>query len=495
MLRQRFLVQFGSQFILKIVGMIAGIIVARFAGPEVLGTLAFGTAYVSVFGFMISFFSTGHIKAISEGEDLGACVSTYTILKGFSILVFVIVVLGWFVTQKHILNYDFESREQELVILILLAAFVAAKVLDFGNVTFTAKLEQAKANYPIFIKNLLHHAGRIILVVLGVKAVGLASWQLIITIFVIPIGWRFFKKLPWGGFSKRLAKRYWLIGIPMFLYFIITSLIANADRLILVHFTTVEELGYYSAAYAIGGMFLLISASVGQIFFPMFSRLIKDNLWKTVNDKINSYQRFVAISIFPALCTIALIGESFLLFILGERYQPSVNPFIILLFATYVTIQGMPYGNIITGMGKFHAVPIIHLIKLLFFIVFLIFLISPDYLGLGATGLAINLLVINVVTNAMFLGFSAYFGHVKIKKNNILKHFFISLFFLCIHYIVNAYSFDQGYWWILIGPTALILCYFLLFMTKLMLPSDIKQLLDLANLRKTRDYIEGEFRK
>ncbi len=475
--------------------MAAGIVVARFAGPEVLGTLAFGTAYVSVFGFMISFFSTGHIKAVSEGEDLGKCVSTYTILKGFSILVFIIIVLGWFVIQKHFLNYDFESKEQEAVILILLVAFVAAKVLDFGNVTFTAKLEQAKANYPLFIKTIIFHIGRMALVVLGLKAVGLASWQLIITILAIPIGWRFLKKLPWGGFSKKLAKRYWLIGIPMFLFFITQSLIANADRLILVHFTTVEELGYYSAAYAIGGMFLLISAAVGQIFFPMFSKLIKENMWKTVNEKINSFQRFITLFVFPALCAIALIGEPFLLFMLGERYQPSVNPFVILLFATYVVIQGMPYGNIITGMGRFYTLSLIYVLKLLFFVVCLIYLVSPDYLGLGALGVAINLLIINALTNAMFLGFVTYFGQIKINYLNIVRHIVVVIWLFCTYFIFNTYNLNQDFWWILTAPLALLLCYLLLFMTKLMLPSDIKQLLDLANLRKTRDYVKDEFKK
>ena len=51
MLKQKFIVQFGTNIGLKILAMIAGIFVARYAGPEVVGDLAYGIAYVSIFSF------------------------------------------------------------------------------------------------------------------------------------------------------------------------------------------------------------------------------------------------------------------------------------------------------------------------------------------------------------------------------------------------------------------------------------------------------------
>jgi len=492
MLRQKFLVQFGSQFIIKIVGMVAGIVVARIAGPEVVGTIAFGTAYVSIFGFITGLFSTGHIKAISEGRELGKCVSTYTLLQGSSIALYAIVVAGWFVLQKYVLHYEFESTAQQLVIPILLVAHVADLILGFGDVTFTAKLEIAKANYPKFVKTILWQIGRVVVVILGFRAVGLASWNMIITILTIPLAWRFLKGLPWGGFSKELARQYWLIAVPVFLLVVINSLIAYSDKLLLAHFTSVEELGYYSAAFAIGGMFLLISRAVGMIFFPLFSKLIQVGQWTTLNQKIQTFHNFISLFIFPALCVLAIAGEPFLITILGERYRPSVDPFVILLFATYVEILGMPYGNILSGMGKFYTGVIINVVKLLFFVAFLFFFISPDYLNLGATGLALNLLVVNFITNSLYVIISKYYGSIVFDSINFFRHLVISVLMLGAFYIVNSYNLNVNYYWILTAAIVLMVSYIVLFLLRLMKKSDIIQARELMNFRKTRDYVKDE---
>jgi O-antigen/teichoic acid export membrane protein len=495
MLRQKFLVQFGSQFILKIMGIGAGLVVARVAGPEVVGTIAFGTAYVSIWGFITGLFGTGHIKLISEGKDLGKCLSTYVWLQGGSMLVYFTIVVIIFLIQKNILNYEFESETQQIVIIILLFATLANQVLDFGNITFTAKLEQAKANYPLFIKTIIWQIGRIVLVVIGFRAVGLVSWNLIITLLLIPIAWRYLKELPRGGFSGELAKRYFSIAVPIFLIVVINSMIGNADKLFLVHFTDTTELGYYSVAFSIGGMFLLISRSVGMVFFPLFSGLIADNNWELVNKKILVFQRFVVLFIFPPLCAIFIIGEPFLLALLGEQYRPSVIPFLILLFATYIDIIGMPYGNVIAGIGKFYMVVLGNAIQLLFYVLGLFLFVSPVYFNLGATGLALNLLIVNIIKNSLFVGLSLKYGDIILHWKNLIIHGAILLPLSVLYFVSTYYDLDNGIWWIIVGPSTLIIFYFILFVFRQINIDDIKILLDVINVRKTGRYITNELKQ
>jgi O-antigen/teichoic acid export membrane protein len=495
MLKQRFLVQFGSQFILKIVGMIAGLVVARIAGPGVVGTIAYGTAYISVFGFITGMFSTGHIKAVSEGQDLGKCVSTYTILQGSSMLVYFLAVSGWFLFQKYLLGYQFESRDQQFVIIILLCAHIAALILDFGNVTFTATLEQAKANYPLFLRSIVWQIGRIGVVLLGFKAIGLASWNLIITVLLIPLAWRFIKKLPWGGFSRELATKYGKIAVPVFFIVVINSLIAHSDKLVLAHFTNVEELGFYSAAFALGGMFLLVSRSVGMIFFPLFSKLISEGNWELINIRIGTFHNFISIFFFPILCALVLVAEPFLLTILGTRYQPSVNPFIILLFATYVEIIGMPYGNLISGMGRFYTIVVINVVKLLFFVLFLIYFVSPEFMGLGASGIALNLLINNVVVNGLFIALAVHLGKIKFDKPIFYRHLLLAGLMVLFLKLINLYNLNSDYWWLITGFVALMMNYATLFVFRLMSITDVRQMIKLLDMRKTKDYIKDEFNK
>jgi O-antigen/teichoic acid export membrane protein len=494
MLRQKFLVQFGSQFILKIIGMVSGLVVARVAGPEIVGTIAFGTAYVSIWGFITGLFGTGHIKLVSEGRDLGRCVSTYIWLQGGSMLLYFIIVLSWFLIQKNILKYEFESEAQQIVIIILLFATIAGQLLDFGHTTFTAKLELAKANYPLFIRNILWNIGRIILVLIGFRAVGLASWDLLITLLVIPIAWKYLKKLPRDGYSADLSKRYFNIALPIFLIVIINALIANADKLILVHFTDTKELGYYTVAFSIGGMFLLISKAVGTVFFPLFSRLIADNRWELLNKKILVFQRFVVLFIFPLLCATFVIGEPFLLTLLGEQYKPSIIPFMILLFATYIDIIGMPYGNVIAGMGKFYLLAIINAILLVIYFVGLFLFISPYYLDLGATGLAFNLLILNLSRYLFILLLSMKFGKIHMDHFITIRHVVIILITLLFLYSVRSYGLLEDLWWLLIGPAVIIILYAILYILRLFTFNDYFVLKDVLNIRKTGGYIKDELK-
>ena len=437
MLKQKFLTQFGSTLIIRVVALIAGIIVARIAGPEVIGTIAFGTAYVSLWSFVNGLFSTGHIKMISEGKDLGSCVTTYSFLQGGSMVLYFILVSGWFIIQKYFFNYPFESVDQQLVIIILLFATIATLILDFNNVTFTAKLKQAKANYPLFVKSIIWQIGRIIIVLLGFKAVALAGWNLVVTVILLPLSWSLYKSFPRGKYDRTLAKKYWSYVPPIALVVITNNILNYSDKLLLSYYTNVTELGYYTAAFSIGGMFLLVSKATGQIFFPFFSQKIAEKDWHGINQKIHKYQDFAVLFILPAVCVFAIAGEPFIISLLGNKYQSSIIPFQILLFATFISIVGMPYGNIISGMGRFYLSALINVIRVLIFIVSLTVFVSPKFLDLGAVGLAFNLLTINIVGNILYLYFGRRLGELKNRGIQIIRYLITGIILLLIFILRN----------------------------------------------------------
>jgi O-antigen/teichoic acid export membrane protein len=301
MLKQRFIVQFGSTFFVKILAMIAGIFVARIAGPEVLGTVAYGAAYVSIWAFLTGLFSTAHIKLIAEGRNLGNCVMTYAHLQAASITLLISAVVLSYIFQKFVFGHIFETKDQEAVIFIFLAAFILTKILDFGNTTFIAKQEQVKANYPLFIKSLIWYPGRILVVLMGLKAIALVTWELLASLIAIIFAWRFVKNLPKGNFNKTLALEYLSFVPPIAIVVVVNSLLTFSGNLVLGNYSGIEELGYFAAAYSLGGLFLLIAGATGQIFFPLFSQSISKGDWVEVNRKVISFQEFSALFIFPVV--------------------------------------------------------------------------------------------------------------------------------------------------------------------------------------------------
>jgi O-antigen/teichoic acid export membrane protein len=495
MLKQRALVHFGSNVFLHILAMIAGIFVARIAGPGVVGTLAYGTAYVNLWGFIGGLFGSAHIKLVSEGQDIGKCMSVANRLFIVGVTAYFIVVVSFFLTQKYVFNVDFESTTQEYVILILLFVNVFEKLYQRNTTIFTATMEQARAKLPIVIKGIFWHLGRIIIVILGFKAIGLVSWNLIITILLLPLVFKLTKKYPGTGWDKNLFKRYLGYALPSFLIVVIHSIIGYSDKLLLVHFTNTTELGYFSAAMAIGGTLMLFSRTGSSIFFPLFSSFIAKEDWSAVKHKIMQYQEFLSVFVFPAMCSIVIISGPLLITILGAQYEPSIKPFMIIALATYVLIIGMPYGNIISGAGRFYLLVWINIINLFVFVASLTFFVSPYFLGLGATGLALHLLVINFSTNVLYIHFSKQLSGLSFFNfGNMLRHILAFTTSLILYINMGYFNEFIAFAWIIVIPVNLSIIYFMMFVLGLVNIQHFKQISDLINLRKVISYTKSELR-
>ena len=492
MLKQRFLVHFGTNFITHFLGIIAGIVVARIAGPSVVGVLSYGTAYVSILAFITGIFGSAHIKLVSEGRDQSSCLAVYRRLRGISAIIYFLATLAMFLIQKYLLNYQFESKEIQIVILLSLLAHFLSLYEGYTNVIYTANLKQAKANLPNFYRNIAWHIGRVVIVILGFRAVALASYNLALSCLVALYCAYLLKEFPRGKYDKKLAKDYIRISIPALIIVIVNNITHYADKLLLAHYTNTTQLGYYSAAFSLGGMFMLIAMPVSNIFFPLFSKMISMNNWERVNINIFKYQEFIILFLFPIMCILAITVKDPLLLVLGNRYKPSVIPLIILLFSTYIVLLGLPYGNVITGMGKFYIYAWTNVIKLIIFIISITLFVSPKFLNLGATGLACNQLVLNLSGNLVYLLYVINYGKVRLFMKNNIRHLVIILIsfiaFLGSRYVKNIYE----YWWLFYIPLYLIVCYGILITFKLIGKEHWLLLTEALNLKKTLNYAKDE---
>jgi O-antigen/teichoic acid export membrane protein len=63
MLTQKLVLSYSTKIAIQFIQMVASFIVARIVGPGVMGTIAYGLAYVSIFLFISDLV---HIKFISE---------------------------------------------------------------------------------------------------------------------------------------------------------------------------------------------------------------------------------------------------------------------------------------------------------------------------------------------------------------------------------------------------------------------------------------------
>ncbi|HEC93075.1 MAG TPA: hypothetical protein ENI51_08815 [Candidatus Atribacteria bacterium] len=494
MLRQKIILSYASKILIQFIQVAASIVVARVAGPTVLGTVAFGLAFVSMFEFLADL-GTGsaHIKLISEGQNLGKCISTFSILKGANTCLFFIVVLGIFLIQKYVLNVQFESTAHEYVIMISLITVTINQLLFIPKTTFAGKIEQAKQDIPDFVKTLIYQILRVIIVLLGYKAVALTFGNLISTVLIIPLTLYLFKDYPKDKFDRKLASKYLKISLPILVIGMSTKVINHLDRVALQYFTNSKQVGYYTAGYRIGGFVLMIANSIALLFFPLFSGAAANGDFQYIKNIIEKFERFSLIFIMPPVIFLSLYSDVIVKLLLGSQYLPSISVMAIINLAMFLMVLNMPYANVITGMGFFKSAAILNLFNLFLFISLISIFPNPKIFNLGATGTAITIFLSNLFIGILYRVIAKRICQLLDIKKCVKYIGFGIIIFFGFYFIYNYFNkfcganFRVIFIFIYFGIT-----YFTLFLLGWINKTDLHNLKELLNMRKMRIYIKGE---
>lgn len=493
MLAQKLALSYSSKIAIQAVQMIAMFIVARIVGPTVLGTLAFGLAFVSMFLFIADLgLGSAHIKLISEGQDESKCIGTFAVIKTGLILIFSITVLGYYLIQKYVLQIPFESKEHEYVILIYLLITTINQFFAIPSSTFAAKTEQAKQDIPNFIQITIYQILRIIFAILGAAAVGLAFTNLAAVVLVIPLYLYLFKDYKIGKYDKELAVKYLKISLPLLVITIVQTVIYSTDRVILQYLTNSEEVGYYSAGFSIGQFIRLIEASVGLLFFPMFSALISKGDFETINSRINKYERFNVIFILPLVAAISICSDLVVKLALGQKYLETIPVLGFINISMYVSVVTLPYMNLISGKGLFKQSAYIYLFSLIVYAAFAFVLVSPDVFNLKGVGIAVTLIAVNVFLGILF----AFYSKRKMPEVQMFRSKFIMFYGIGISilFLIVYLYMDTILSHILTAVGYLLVYFGIGFLAKMFKMEDVRMVLELLNSKKLLGYINSEMK-
>lgn len=493
MLAQKLILSYSSKMFAQLIQIAASIVVARIAGPGVIGTIAFGLAYVSMFKFIAELgVGSAHIKLLSEGRDEAKCIGTYARMKIFLTTIFFIIVIGVFSIQKFILNITFESPVHEKVILLTLIIVTINELCLIPSVTFAGKTEQAKQEAPLFIRTLLCQILRIIVVMLGYGALTLAFSNLLSAILVLPIYLLLFKGYPIGKYDKDLAKQYIAISLPIVVILIAQTIIYWSDKIIIQYTANSAEVGYYVAGFKFGNLIFLIGLSVGMLFFPVFSKAIAEKQYDKINSNLRKLERFTLIFILPVILFASIYSDLIVLPLLGHKFINSIPILSIINISMFIMVLSMPYGNVISAKGLFKLSARLHIAQLLFFVIMAFLFVSPFMLNLKGMGMAFTILLSNVFIASLFIVFSKK----NLKQLRILpgKHLLVFgviysfLCFLCYNYLpsftmklIFIFIYFAGYWG-------------LLMLLGLVIKEDWEMLGNLVNLTKMKKYINSEIK-
>lgn len=406
MLRQKVVLSYFSKVFLQVFQLGVTIVVARIAGASVLGTVAFATSFVSMF---LIFFDMGqgvaHIKLVSEGQDESKCNGVYFRIQIFLSALFFLISMGVFLFSKLLLHKTFESKVHEQVIMVTIFSISISNLFSIPRTSFNARVEQAKADIPDLLRQVIYQILRLIVVIFGYRALAISISNLAANIIIIPVYLSLFRGTKWVKWDTTVFKKYLAIGFPVFITNIVDIVSTNADKVLLQFFYNSAEVGYYVAGFSIGGLITMVGNSVGLILLPTFSKDIANNDYKRISSLIEKFERFTWLFIFPATLIASIGSDIIVKTILGKGYLKSIPVLSILNFSAFFSTYFTIYGVVLSGKGYFRLNAKIYIAKLIFLLVTAFVFLYPGLLGMGSKGVAISLLLANIFAGFLFLLF------------------------------------------------------------------------------------------
>jgi len=496
MLKEKLSLSIFSKLFVKFLQFITTIFIARIAGPSVLGTLAFGLAFVNMFSFLGEFgLSSSHTKILSEGYDKEKCIGTFTWLYSLTKLFFLLFIVGYFLFQKYLFNFPFESREQEYVIMVFIFMIVVNTLIEIPRATFTARMEQAKKDIPLIIKNLFLMMFIVVVLLLGGTTIALAFAHLLSAIIIVPIVWYLAEKVRLSKYDKEIAKKYISYGIPLFVLSISAVFMDTLGKVMLQYFTDSEQVGYYTAGFRLGGIFFLIAHSAGVLFYPYFSKAYTQNDIAIIQRTINKYERSCILFVMPAMILLSIYSDSIVLLFLGDQYISSIKVLSIIVLAQMYFLFTVPYGNLIIGMGKFKTAALFHLVNIVILAVAMIVLVNPNILNLKAEGAALAFFSSEIFLGSVFIVLTKRYIHkfpLKWFKIFIIASIMIYFGFDYIYQLAFTSSITLR---VLFPFVFFSIVYGLFFLFKLFNLEDIIELLSFISPGRLKKYISNELKQ
>lgn len=294
----------GTSLICIVLGCVSGVIVARLLGPEKRGELAI-IAYFP--GLMAAFFPLALPQALTFFISKEPQRTSEVAAAGFRISL-VFGVLGA-ITFAFISRYALTAENQHLAKSIGLVCLMAPAMVV--NPHFYAI---HRGVHRFFLVNglLIFVAGGYILLLLGFWyidrisafniAVGTQCLQIVVAIISgCCIGSVLIRtRVKWSTYSKCLLQglRFWLPMLALTLFTI-------SDRAILIRTTSLEQIGYYAAAFAVAFPFALVAQGFAQIGFVEISGESSDKI--AVSLLARRFQMVQVISVVAVLVGLPLV--------------------------------------------------------------------------------------------------------------------------------------------------------------------------------------------
>lgn len=256
-------------------------VLTNYLGPELFGVWSYILSFASI-AVPLSTAGTNYtiVKKFSLNQNPADVAKQAFLLRMMaSIITTIILTIAFFVTTT-------KQQTQELTVLIF---FLVAMTLNNINLTILYNESKIKNEKTVLAKNIGLTIGigiKIFLIYNNASISEIAAITIIESLIFFLFGYYLTDLNISVSFSSGViadSRKLLLESFPLFLSSVIVVVYLKIDIILLRHFTTLGEVGYYAAAARISEMLYAAPVALSTVFFPIIMREIKHNEEKKTN--------------------------------------------------------------------------------------------------------------------------------------------------------------------------------------------------------------------
>lgn len=320
-----------------LISLLVSLLTARYLGPANYGLINYATAYTA---FFMAFCTLG-INSIlvkelidhpdEEGEILGSTLLLRAISSFLSAGVIVLVV-------------GFLEADEPTTILVtaLCSLSLVFHIFEAFNFWFQSKLKSKITAIVSLTSYAITAAYKVILLVLN-KSVAWFAFATSLDYICVGILLLVCYKRAGGqrlGFSVRVSKRLLRQSVHFILPSMMVSIYGYADKFMLKHMLSETEVGYYSTAVAVCGLWSFVLAAIIDSAYPSIMEASRkdEKLFEKKNRQLYAVVFYMAVVVSAMFC---IFGEWIIQLLYGQQYLPAAAPLRVVTWYTAFSYLGV----------------------------------------------------------------------------------------------------------------------------------------------------------
>ena len=233
--------------------------------------------------------------------------------------------------------------------------------------------------------------------------------------------------------KKKYIKEFIEYSHPLLLHSIVGMVVGIIDRWMLQSFAGSIQQGFFGLSFKIGQVSSIFTVSMTPLLMREFSIAYSKKDFKLMSTLFKRYIPLIYMIAVYFSVFIAVQADKVILLFGGQKYEGALWSLIIFSFYPIHQSYGQLCGSVFFATGKTKLYRNIGVSVLSLSLIITYFLIAPQEkmgLNLGAIGLSIKMVAVNIISVNILLYYSTKI--IKISFWNFLRHQFIGLIVMLI---------------------------------------------------------------